>query len=66
MSSYGEKRDRDDERARGDLAAMQSGIQSSGSSGRSRSTSKKKNTLMCISFLVILIAAILFVVLISL
>lgn len=66
MSSYGEKRDRDDERARGDLAAMQKGIQSSGSSGRSGSYNKKKNTLMCVSFLVIVIVAILVVVLISL
>ena len=66
MSSYGEKRDRDDERMRRDLSAIQDGIQSSRSSGRSGSTSKKKNTLICISFLVILIAAILFVVLISL
>lgn len=65
MSSYGEKRDRDDERARGDLAAMQKGIQSSGSSGRSSSYNKKKNTRLCVSFIVILIVAVVFVVLIS-
>jgi len=66
MSSYGEKRDRDDERTRRDLSAIQDGIQSSRSSGRSGYTSKKKNTLMCVSFLMILIVAILVVVLISL
>ena len=66
MSSYGEKRARDDERMRRDLSAIQDGIQSSRSSGRSGSANKKKHTLMCVSFLVILIAAILFVVLISL
>jgi hypothetical protein len=66
MSSYGEKRDKDDERTRGDLAVMQSAIQSSGSSGRKGSYSKKKNTMLCISFLVILIAAVVFVILISL
>ena len=66
MSSYGEKRDRDDERTRGDLKAMQDGFQSSGASGRSGSANKKKNTLICVSFLMILIVAILIVVLISL
>ena len=65
MSSYGEKRDRDDERARGDLEAMQKGIQNSVSSGRSSSYNKKKNTQLCVSFIVILIVAIVFVVLIS-
>ena len=66
MSSYGEKRDRDDERMRRDLSAIQDGIQSSRSSGRSGSVSKKKNTLICVSFLMILIVAILLVVIISL
>ena len=47
MSSYGEKRDMDDERTRGDLKAMQDGFQSSSSSRRSGSTSKKKNTFVC-------------------
>ncbi|MBY9016717.1 MAG: hypothetical protein KGD68_13570 [Candidatus Lokiarchaeota archaeon] len=66
MSSYGEKRDRDDERTRGDLKAMQDGIQSSHSSGRGGSANKKKNTLMCVSFLMILIIAVVLVVIISL
>jgi len=66
MSSYGEKRYRDDERTRRDLSAIQDGIQSSRSSGRSGSVNKKKNTLMCVSFVMILIVAILVVVLISL
>lgn len=66
MSSYGEKRDRDDERARGDFKAMQDGIQSSGASRRSGYANKKKNTITCVSFLVILIVAVLVVVLISL
>ena len=66
MSSYGEKRDRDDERTRRDLKAIHDGIQSSRASGRSGSANKKKNTLMCVSFLMILIVAILVVVIISL
>jgi len=66
MSSYGEKRARDDERMRKDLSAIQDGIQSSRSSGRSGSANKKKNTLICVSFLMILIVAILLVVIISL
>ena len=66
MSSYGEKRDRDDERTKGDLAAMQRGIQNSGSSRKSGSYSKKKNMMLCISFLVILIVAVALVVIISL
>ena len=66
MSSYGEKRDRDDERTRGDLKAMQDGFQSSRAYGRSGSANKKKNTLMCVSFLMILIVAIVIVIIISL
>lgn len=66
MSSYGEKRDREDERTRGDLKAIQDGFQSSHSSGRSGSVNKKKNTLMCVSFLLILIIAVVVVVIISL
>lgn len=66
MSSYGEKRARDDERMRRDLSAIQDGIQSSRSSGRSGSVNKKKNAMICVSFLMILIVAILVVVIISL
>ncbi len=66
MSSYGEQRDRDDERMRRDISAIQDGIQSSHSSGRGGSVSKKKNTMICVSFLMILIVAIVVVVLINL
>jgi hypothetical protein len=66
MSSYGEKRDRQDERMRGDLKAMQDGIQSSRATGRSGPVNKKKNVLMCLSFLLFLIIAIVVVVVINL
>lgn len=66
MSSYGERRNREDERMRGDLAAMQRGIQGAHRSGRSGPVNKKKNTMMCIAFLLFLIIAIVVVVVISL
>ena len=66
MSSYGERRDKQDERNTGDLKAMQDGIQKSRGSGGGGSANKKKNTMICLGFLIILIIAIVAVVAINL
>jgi len=66
MSSYGEKRDRQDERMTRDLKAMQDGIQKSGGSGRSGPANKKKNAMICLGFLIFLIIAIVAIVAVNL
>jgi len=66
MSSYGEKRSRLDEQVAKDAKAMQDGIQNSVNRGRRGPVDKKKNTQICIGFIIILIIAIVAVVAINL
>lgn len=65
--SYGEDRDRRDDLMRGNLEAMQKGIQNSRSGGNGSSYTKKQTATFCISFMaiVILILVILIVVVIE-
>lgn len=65
MSSYGEKRDRRDKEWNKAFKAQQDGFKNSRSTG-SGSVDKKKNTMMCLGFLIFLIIAIVTVVAISL
>lgn len=65
MSSYGEKRDRDDKRTAGDIKAIQDGIQSSRSFRRSGPVNKKKNAMVCVSFLIFLIVAVVVVIIVA-
>ena len=53
--SYGEDRDRRDDLMRGNLEAMQKGIQNSHSGGNGGSYTKKQAATFCISFMVIVI-----------
>ena len=68
MSSWGEQRDRRDEIMRGDLEAMQRGIQGGGGSnrsGRSRISDKNKSILYCLFCTAIIIIGIVAIVIIN-